>query len=79
MGLYRKTYLCICEGQQEELYLKHVASLLKRLPERMVTFNTMVGDPCRLNKTYTEYDNVAFLIMISMILNLRKIFKFVIS
>lgn len=22
--MYRKTYFCVCEGQQEEMYLKHV-------------------------------------------------------
>lgn len=59
MKLVRKVYLCVCEGQQEELYLKHLASLLKKLPERIITFNTIIGNPDRLNKTYTEYDNVA--------------------
>lgn len=32
MGLYRKTYLCVCAGQQEEMYLKHIAFLLKKIP-----------------------------------------------
>lgn len=59
MSLYRKTYLCVCEGQQEELYLKHIAYLLKKLPERIVTFNTIYGFPDRLKNSYTEYDNVA--------------------
>ncbi|WP_461205020.1 RloB domain-containing protein [Clostridium sp. DL1XJH146] len=59
MGLYRKTYLCVCEGQQEELYLKHVASLLKQYPQRVVTINTMIGGAYKLKKTYTEYDNAA--------------------
>jgi len=39
MAYYRKTYLCVCEGQQEELYLKHVAFLLKKFPELVVKFN----------------------------------------
>lgn len=57
--MYRKTYFCVCEGQQEEMYLKHVAFLLKKFPERVVTFNTTYGLPERLKKTYTEYDNAA--------------------
>jgi len=59
MNLYRKTYLCVCEGQQEELYLKHVAILLKKLPERVITFNTIIGNAIRLEKSYTEYDNAS--------------------
>lgn len=57
--MYRKTYFCVCEGQQEEMYLKHVAFLLKNFPERVVTFNTTYGSPERLKKNYTEYDNAA--------------------
>lgn len=57
--MYRKTYFCVCEGQQEEMYLKHVAFLLKKFPERVVTFNTTCGLPERLKKNYTEYDNAA--------------------
>lgn len=59
MAYYRKTYLCICEGQQEEMYLDHVASLIKNFPKRVVKFNTMIGKPYRLKKTYEEYDNAA--------------------
>lgn len=57
--MYRKTYFCVCEGQQEEMYLKHVASLLKKFPECVVTFNTTYGSPERLKRNYTEYDNAA--------------------
>ncbi|MBS3976681.1 MAG: RloB domain-containing protein [Syntrophomonadaceae bacterium] len=57
--MYRKTYFCVCEGQQEEMYLKRVAFLLKNFPERVVTFNTSYGLPERLKKNYTEYDNAA--------------------
>jgi len=57
--MYRKTYFCVCEGQQEEMYLKRVAFLLKKFPERVVTFNTTYGLPERLKKNYTEYDNAA--------------------
>ena len=38
--MYRKTYFCVCEGPQEEMYLKRVAFLLKKFPERVVTFNS---------------------------------------
>lgn len=57
--MYRKTYFCVCEGQQEEMYLKRVAFLLKKFPERVVTFNTACGLPEKLKKNYTEYDNAA--------------------
>ncbi|MDD4297397.1 MAG: RloB domain-containing protein [Ruminiclostridium sp.] len=57
--MYRKTYFCVCEGQQEELYLRHLALLLKKFPERVITFNTTHGLPKRLKKNYTEYDNAA--------------------
>jgi len=49
--VYRKTYFCVCDGQQEEMYLKHVALLLKKFLERVVTFNTTVGSPEKLKKT----------------------------
>lgn len=32
----RRTYLCICEGQQETMYLAHIARLLTHFPERVV-------------------------------------------
>lgn len=57
--MYRKTYFCVCDGQQEEMYLKHVVFLLKKFPERVVTFNTTQDSPERLKKNYTEYDNAA--------------------
>lgn len=57
--MYRKPYFCVCDGQQEEMYLKHVAFLLKRFPERVVTFNTTRGSAERLKKNYTEYDSAA--------------------
>jgi hypothetical protein len=57
MKLYRKTYLCVCEGQQEVMYLNHLASLLKQMPQRIVTFNTSEGNARKLIKNYTEYDN----------------------
>jgi len=59
MGNYRKTYLCICDGQQEEMYLKHVAKLIKDFPRKVVKFNTFVDSPHRLVKRYENYDSVA--------------------
>ena len=59
MSFYRKTYLCVCEGQQEKMYLRHVASLLKKSPESVVSFNTVIDKPYRLRKTYEEYDHAA--------------------
>ena len=52
--MYRKTYFCVYEGQQEEMYLKHVAFLLKKFPQSVVTFNTAHDLPERLKKNYTE-------------------------
>ncbi len=59
MAHYRKTYLCICEGQQEEMYLNHVAGLVKEFPRKVIKFNTYIDNPHRLAKTYEEYDSVA--------------------
>lgn len=57
--MYRRSYYCACEGQQEEMYLKHIERLLKKPQELVVTFNTTQGSAERLKKTYTEYDNAA--------------------
>lgn len=54
--MYRKSYFCVCAGQQEEMYLKHLAQLLKKPNERGVTFNTTVGSAELLRRNYTEYD-----------------------
>jgi hypothetical protein len=35
----RRQYFCLCDGQQEELYLKHLAGLLKT-DNRRITFTT---------------------------------------
>lgn len=56
---YRKTYLCLCEGQQESMYLNHVASLIKKFPEKVIKFNTFEDSPHRLKKRYEEYDSAA--------------------
>lgn len=59
MGKYRKTYLCICDGQQETMYLSHVATLIKDFPRKVVKFNTFEDSPHRLEKRYEEYDSAA--------------------
>jgi len=56
---YRKAYLCICEGQQEKLYLNHVAWLIKDFPRKVIKFNTFKDSPYRLEKRYENYDSVA--------------------
>ena len=59
MGLYRKNYLCVCDGQQEKLYLEHVGKLISDFPRRVVKFNTLIDRPQRLEKSYEEYDSAA--------------------
>lgn len=59
MAKYRKTYLCVCEGQQEKMYLSHVSRLIKVFPQKVVTFNSYIDNPHRLTKTYVEYDSAA--------------------
>ena len=61
MKLYRKRYHCICEGQQEEMYLAHVGRLLTDRPRCVVTFTTERGSPASLERAarYGEYDVVA--------------------
>lgn len=55
MATYRRKYLCICDGQQETMYLSHVAKLIKDFPRKVVTFNTFVDSPHRLEKRYEDY------------------------
>lgn len=59
MTYYRKKYYCVCAGLQEEMYLDHVATLLKAFPKRVVTFNRIIDKPYRLEKSYVEYDCAA--------------------
>ena len=54
MAHYRKNYLCICEGQQEKLYLDHVAGLIKDFPRKVIKFNSYIDTPYRLTKTYED-------------------------
>ncbi len=59
MANYRKSYLCICDGQQETMYLDHVARLIKDFPKKVVKFNTFEDLPYRLEKRYENYDSAA--------------------
>ena len=59
MANYRKTYLCICDGQQETMYLNHVAKLIKDFPRKVVKFNTFEDSAHRLEKRYEDYDSAA--------------------
>ena len=59
MATYRKTYLCICEGQQERMDFDHLAKLIKDFPKKVVKFNTFIDSPHRLEKRYEEYDSAA--------------------
>lgn len=59
MRKYRKTYLCICDGLQEKLYLEHVALLIKNFPLKVVKFNTFIDIPHRLEKRYEAYESAA--------------------
>lgn len=55
--MYRKTYRCIVEGQQEDIYLHHLATLLTEFPNIVVKFNTSEGNAYELTKSYVEYDS----------------------
>ena len=55
--MYRKNYRCIVEGQQERMYLDHVANLVKDFPKTVITFNTSEGNAYELTKSYIEYDS----------------------
>lgn len=59
MAFYRRKYLCLCEGQQEQMYLDHVARLIKDHPKKVVTFNAIVESPRQLGKRYENYDAAA--------------------
>lgn len=55
--MYRKTYRCVVEGQQESMYLNHLAKLVKDFPKRVITFNISEGNAKELEKSYVEYDS----------------------
>lgn len=58
----RKNYFCVVEGQQEIIYLKRIAALLTNFPEKVVTFNTKLGDANKLYKgsSLPDYDRACF-------------------
>lgn len=58
MNRYRKTVFCVVEGQQEELYLKHLEALISDFPSRTIRFNIVVGNADRLDRNDIEYDSV---------------------
>ena len=52
----RLQYFCLCEGQQEEMYFKHLSHLL-RTDKRRVTFTTKQGVPGDiLKQKHIQYD-----------------------
>lgn len=55
---YKKTVFCVVEGQQEELYLKHLANLLTDFPTKVVKFNIVKGNADKLRGNGIEYDSV---------------------
>lgn len=59
MANYRKTYFCICDGQQETMYLAHIAKLLKDFPRKVIDFKCIEGDVLNKKINYVEYDSVA--------------------
>ncbi len=50
MKMYRRKYFCICEGQQEKMYLSHLSSLLNQSRQKTVTFECVVGNIEQCNK-----------------------------
>lgn len=56
--MIRLNYFCVVEGQQEEMYLKHISSLLRDYPERVIKFNSIIGNANELNKRDVDYDKV---------------------
>lgn len=55
--MYRKNYRCVVEGQQEDLYLQHLAKLITKFPQTVVKFNISEGNAYELTKSYVEYDS----------------------
>lgn len=55
--MYRKNYRCVVEGQQEQMYLNHLAKLVTNFPKTVVTFNISEGNAYDLTKSYIEYDS----------------------
>lgn len=60
--MIRRNYFCVVEGQQEIIYLKHIATLLTNFPERVVTIHPIHGDANKLekNQSLPDYDRACF-------------------
>ncbi len=58
MKMKRLNYRCIVDGQQEKMYLNHLASLLTHHPDTVVNFNISIDKASRLSTEYHEYDSV---------------------
>lgn len=56
--MIRLNYLCAVEGQQESLYLRHLAKLLTDSPKVAVTFNIKIGNAISLKRERVQYDMV---------------------
>ena len=56
--MIRLNYFCVVEGQQEEMYLEHISSLLRDFPKRTVKFNIKIGNAGELEKSPFDYDKV---------------------
>ena len=52
------TYFCVVEGQQEKMYLNHLARLLTDFPKKVIKFNCVIDNASRLKTEYVEYDKV---------------------
>ncbi|MCL2426312.1 MAG: RloB family protein [Oscillospiraceae bacterium] len=54
--IIRRQYFCICEGQQEKIYLSHLSSLLKT-DVRQITFKTKEGQAKKIQShRHIKYD-----------------------
>lgn len=51
-------YFCVVEGQQEELYIHHLAKLLNNCSKKRFNFNVKIGKLRDLEKSYVDYDAV---------------------
>lgn len=54
--MIRLNCFCAVEGQQEEMYLKHISSLLRDFPHRTVSFKPKIGNADELKKSLVDYD-----------------------
>ena len=55
--MYRANYRCFVEGQQEQMYLKHLEGLINQYPLKVISFNTSIGDAQSIATSYLDYDH----------------------